>query len=1126
MSRGNESSTVLQSNAVTAQSHRTGSIAIPERPIILENLQTNRQQELDRLRKILLHSDARICVLHGFAGSGKTRLAQGLFFDPQIQLAFPGGTHWIDVGPQPGDLLEQLNRVGAALSENWEHTESLQETETLLSTLLANTSALLIFDDVCTVQHALQLQLARTQSKLLFTTRSELIADALQAPHITLQRLPHESMHRLWQEASARYEQKHINKTRHAYKQVANNLAGNPQALAMFSYLLFEGLPIDQRAFAGFARALPPLSSVLAYWLDTQSRITQQLVLALGIFPERTPIPQHTVASFWAALSPELENDFTQDLLRQLQAFDLVHTRLHSGDLTISDTIKSYSIQQADEQHSDWHRQLLHLYNPHGRAWHEIKNDGYLYSYLGYHLLETGEIEQLHTLLLDFEWMTARLDATGPAGLQEDFQIVQENKTLRMVEEAIRLASPILRQDPKQLASQLIGRLQDLDIPFLRELVTSIRLAEKAEPVWLDPFRVHLQMPGSALLRSFAGHKGPILAVDVDVESKCTVSASDDHTLRIWDLKTGVCKKILTGHQGEVHLCRVFNSQVVVSCSEDNTQRVWDLASGDLISTYRLHEAKVLALAPHPNGRYMVSGDESGKLLVWVASTGEIVNEIKQENGAIWSVAISRDGLHGVTAGDNAVIRVWDLETGSCRQTLIGHSDWVWSVVLTPDGRHLLSASEDQTIILWSLEEGRAIKVLKRHQAGVRNLALSEDGQLLVSSADDQSMVVWHPIQGKVLRAFTGLEDWVWDMAITPDGDALLSASDDASLKLWSLTGQSYKHQLDAHEKGVRCLAIAPENTTLITGSDDTTLKRWRINSGLLESTLNGHDDWVWDVLMTSDGNHLVSASFDHTLSVWDLKSGNRTQILKGHDDWVWCAAMSWNNRHLISGSEDQTVRIWDFQSGRLENILQGHKGGITSLVVSDDNRYVISASTDHTIRVWKIQDGTPIHSLKGHTGPVRSLLMSVIDQRIISSADDGTIRLWNFTMGYESQCLAGHEGPVRHIALTPMGMHLISAGEDRTVRLWDLTSGEMLFSLYGHEKDIRALDVSRDGRWAVTAGDDHAMFLWDLEQSKRIGSFYADHPITCCAFTIDGYRIVAGDAGGGVHFLRVDELG
>lgn len=1092
---------------------------------MLENLLANRRPEFDHLKETLLLGNTRTCVLHGFAGSGKTVLAQSLFFDEQITSAFPDGIFWIDTGPQPTDLLDQLNRIGETLTDNWTNYDQLQETEPALQELLSNTSALLIFDDICTVQQALQLQFGTEQCKLLFTTRNELIADALKAPQITLQHLPHEAIRRIWQDISVRYEQKDTAQTRHAYKQATAHLAGNPQALAMFTRLFCKNTPVDQRAFAGFARALSPVSSVFAYWLDTQHQLTKHLVLALGIFPDRTPIPDSVVTKLWLALSPELETELSQHLIDELQALDLIQIRLHSGEWSISDAIGNYAIQQAEDELPGWHRLLLETYNPQTLAWHKVKNDGYLYRYLGYHLREAGEVELLHALLLDFDWMTTQLRTMGPEGLQRDFQIVHENKTLRMVEEAVRLSTPILRRDPRQLASQLIGRLQDLDIPFLRELVSTVRLAEKAETVWLDPYRVHLQMPGSALLQSFAGHKGRILAIDVDPENKRAVSASSDHTLRIWDLKSGDCLKVLTGHRGEVQLCRVVNGLHVVSSSEDGTQRVWDLETGDLLDTYRLHEAKVLALAAHPNGRYMISGDEAGKLLVWEVNTGRLVHEIQHEKGAIWSIAISRDGLSAFTAGDSALIYVWDLETGHCQQTLRGHSDWVWSIVLMPDSRYLLSASEDQTIILWNLEEGRALRVLKRHQSGIRNLALSDDGTLLVSSADDQSMIVWNPIKGKVLRAFTGHEDWVWDIAITPDGH-LLSASDSATPKLWSLTGQSYRHQREAHEKGVRCLDIAPENTTVITGSDDTTLKRWRINSGQLELTLEGHDDWVWDARLTSDGNHLVSASFDHTLSVWDAKSGNRVHTLKGHTDWVWCAAMSWNNRHLISGSEDQTVRVWNFQNGRLEHILQGHSGGITSLIVSDDNRYAISASTDKTIRVWKIQDGEVMHILEGHEAAIQALAMSIIDQRIISASDDGTIRLWNFAMGYESQCLAGHEGPVRHIALTPMGLHLVSAGDDRTIRMWDLTTGEMLFTLQGHVKDIRALDVSRDGRWALTAGDDHAMFLWDLEQSKRIGSFYADHPITRCAFTIDGYRIVAGDAGGGVHFLRVDELG
>ncbi len=93
-------------------------------------------------------------------------------------------------------------------------------------------------------------------------------------------------------------------------------------------------------------------------------------------------------------------------------------------------------------------------------------------------------------------------------------------------------------------------------------------------------------------------------------------------------------------------------------------------------------------------------------------------------------------------------------------------------------------------------------------------------------------------------------------------------------------------------------------------------------------------------------------------------------------------------------------------------------------------------------------------------------------------------------------------------------------------IRIWDLSLDECVFELHGHQKDIRQIAVSRDGRYIASAGDDHALFLWDIEEGKRVSSFYADHPLTRCIFTIDGLRVIAGDAGGGVHFLKIDELG
>jgi WD40 repeat protein len=113
----------------------------------------------------------------------------------------------------------------------------------------------------------------------------------------------------------------------------------------------------------------------------------------------------------------------------------------------------------------------------------------------------------------------------------------------------------------------------------------------------------------------------------------------------------------------------------------------------------------------------------------------------------------------------------------------------------------------------------------------------------------------------------------------------------------------------------------------------------------------------------------------------------------------------------------------------------------------------------------------------------------------------------------------------VTAVAITPDGRQALSASDDQTLKLWELESGAELRTLSGHSDWVRAVVITPDGRQALSASDDRTLKLWDLESGREIAIFSADAPVLCCAVTPDGKTIVAGDALGRLHFLRIEGL-
>ncbi len=80
--------------------------------------------------------------------------------------------------------------------------------------------------------------------------------------------------------------------------------------------------------------------------------------------------------------------------------------------------------------------------------------------------------------------------------------------------------------------------------------------------------------------------------------------------MRIWNVSTGSCVRVLRGHTSMVRSVAVMpDGNRVVSAGTDGTLRLWDIETGQNLAVVGGRLGHVLALATLPDGRSVVSGD-------------------------------------------------------------------------------------------------------------------------------------------------------------------------------------------------------------------------------------------------------------------------------------------------------------------------------------------------------------------------------------------------------------------------------------------------------------------------------------------------------------------------------------
>lgn len=186
----------------------------------------------------------------------------------------------------------------------------------------------------------------------------------------------------------------------------------------------------------------------------------------------------------------------------------------------------------------------------------------------------------------------------------------------------------------------------------------------------------------SSSLRRLA-HDKDINALDVSPSGRLFASASQDKTVKIWDVERLEVQGILRGHKRGVWTVRfaplhtptiqgeqgsVSGKGVILTGSGDKTIKLWNLSDYTCLRTFEGHSHNVLKVV----WLHIPTDDSSSKKRVQFAS-----------------------------AGADSLVKVWDANLGETECTLDNHEDRLWTLAVHPKTNALVSGGSDSKITFW-----------------------------------------------------------------------------------------------------------------------------------------------------------------------------------------------------------------------------------------------------------------------------------------------------------------------------------------------------------------------------------------------------------------------------------------
>jgi len=612
--------------------------------------------------------------------------------------------------------------------------------------------------------------------------------------------------------------------------------------------------------------------------------------------------------------------------------------------------------------------------------------------------------------------------------------------------------------------------------------VVTLRFAHADELLWIAP--------GQGGARSVA-------------VSNDTIATGDwDGSILLWRRADRKFLRTLRGHNSMIKgLAFAPDGSVLASASNDGTLRVWNVATGNEIALDDTgeHYVNVGYLA---KSNQVVALELGGNLKFYSAANLAPLGKIDVGVGST-AMALSPDGDHVATAFGHDV-RLWSLPKGNF-QNLTGHIETVQSLAFSADGSQLASGSGwpdnsiDRSVRIWDVATGAPKRVLNGHPTGVYSLAFNPATAELASASYDGTLNTWNVSTGDNTASLFAKDGGA--LAFSPNASTFAVGNQTVDLATEEFT------PLCLRASTIQGIAFSPDGALMMADDNFRPRARGSLNGDLRVELKTAPPEKSPNAppkaadgpsqIMRSSGQ--ISFSPDRQSvylkgRVWSLGTGESTFTIPGQYASPFAfMAPDWNS-YLTSSIESTNVaELRNYNDAAIVNRLFNTR--------SYWSKWLAFAA-----------DGSKIASVGGYQFPYGGDFV------------DPTVRIWNTIDGSLARELTGTTVNPYYVEFSPDGNYVATAAEanGNEVCVWDLRTGKQKLRLSENVSAANSIAFFPDGD-LIAWGHEPGIEIWNITSSNRVAMLTNEiYRVTAVAIDANARRLAFGRVDGSVGVAAI----